>query len=63
MWKTGVMEAGMGKVAEGIHLRKSNSVTCSDITVRSLRPYPVNLTSLAIKPFCKWFSQFAWHRQ
>lgn len=35
MWATGVMEAGTGKLAEDMHLGKSNCLTCSDITVRS----------------------------
>lgn len=35
MWATGVMEPGTGKLAEGMHLGKSNCLTCTDITVRS----------------------------
>ena len=49
MQTTGVMEAGAGQIAEGVHLRKSHSLACSAITVRGLRqPYPANLAPLLL---------------
>lgn len=46
MWATGMIEAGTGKLAEDMHLGKSNCVTCSEVeTVLSCK-----LTSLVLSP-------------
>lgn len=56
IWITGVMEAGTGKLAQGVHLGKRYSVTCSDISQKFETALFCKLTFLAMKPFCKWRS-------